>query len=138
MRIGLSLSRCVLDIIKDQVSIDDVLVIIAGTHFDPTIEADWENIWISYALEGSWGEWYSAHHDEKFTEQKFKDIVLNLWYQGKIHQPRKFGSKTWYRKENWLEAILPPEELEKNQSAKLAWEKFRVVAGLANIKINNS
>lgn len=35
MKVGTSLSRCVRDIYEDVVDIDDVLVIVARTDFDP-------------------------------------------------------------------------------------------------------
>ena len=41
MRIGLSFSRCVLDIVEGRVDIDDVLVVIARTDFDPHNDSQW-------------------------------------------------------------------------------------------------
>jgi hypothetical protein len=38
MKIGLSYSRCVLDIIEGRVNIDDVLVLITRTNFDPNVD----------------------------------------------------------------------------------------------------
>jgi hypothetical protein len=40
------------------------------------------------------------------------------------------------RPEYWLEAVLPPSELERNPAAKDAWDRFQVIAGLSNIRIN--
>ena len=44
MKIGLSYSRCVRDIVDRVVDIADVLVIIARTDFDPHDDAQWSSI----------------------------------------------------------------------------------------------
>ena len=41
MKIGLSYSRCVRDIVDGKVDINDVLVIIARTNFDPRDDDQW-------------------------------------------------------------------------------------------------
>lgn len=48
MRIGLSYSRCIRDIIEGKVDIKDVLIIIARTDFDPHDDKQWEDIWRGY------------------------------------------------------------------------------------------
>ena len=48
MKIGLSYSRCVRDIVDGKVDIDDVLVIIARTDFDPHNDDQWSGIWEGY------------------------------------------------------------------------------------------
>lgn len=134
MKIGLSLSRCILDIIEGRVDKDDVLVIISRTDFDITNDTHWENIWVGYTMGGmSYAEWY-GHADE---EQKFRDLITDLWINGKIHQPRKFGAYVPRRDEYWLEAVLPDSELEKNPAAKKAWDNFKVVASLTNVKLDD-
>lgn len=47
MKIGLSYSRCVRDIVDGVVDIDDVLIIISRTDFDPRNDVQWESIWLS-------------------------------------------------------------------------------------------
>lgn len=136
MKIGLSLSRCILDIVEERVDPEDVLVIIARTHFDPNVDEEWKEIWHGYTHRDSfappeWSEWA----DVTGAEDKFRAVILQLWNDGKLHQPRKFGARSIRRKEFWLEAVLPSEELDRNVSAKKAWERFQVVAGLANIKM---
>jgi len=49
MKIGLSYSRCVKDIVDGKVMIDDVLVIITRTDFDPNNNDQWQAIWQGYA-----------------------------------------------------------------------------------------
>ena len=137
MKIGLSYSRCVLDIVEGRVDIDDVLVVIARTKFDPTIDKQWEGIWEGYVYGGlSNPEWSHYDFDNKEHEAKFRDVSIELWEQGKFHQPRKFGAHPPRRPEYWLETCLPSSELERNPAAKIAWEKFQVVAGLTNVKLD--
>jgi hypothetical protein len=144
MKIGLSYSRCVRDIVDGVVDINDVLVVIARTDFDPHDDDQWASIWEGYGgggtnlmrgfLGGSNPEWadYSAE-----DEAKFREVSVNLWEQGKFHQPRKFGAYASRRAEIWLEAVLPSSELEKNPAAKTAWDKFQTVAGLTNVELDD-
>lgn len=128
MKIGLSLSRCVRDIVEGRVNIDDVLVLITRTDFDPTVDKQWQSIWDGYtAYRPEWGG---------LEEDDVKSVVMQLWAEGKIHQPRKFGAYPRRRPEYWLETVLPESELERNPAAKDAWDRFQVVAGLANIGVD--
>ncbi len=131
MLIGLSLSRCVKDIVKEKVNAEDVLVIIARTRFDPTIVDQWEDIWDGYSSAGA--TYYSEWAD--LDKEIVYNTVLNLWNEGKIHQPRKFGAYPRRLNYYWLEAILPISEIEDLPSIKKAWENFQILAGLNNINI---
>jgi len=135
MKIGLSYSRCVLDIVEGRVDMADVLVIIARTDFDPRDDAQWPGIWAGYSgseWSRSRAEWAGSDH----TEQEFRNVSIELWETGRLHQPRKFGWNPARRPEYWLEAVLPSSELERNPAARDAWERFQVIAGLSNIRIN--
>ena len=137
MKIGLSYSRCILDIVEGRVDINDVLVVIARTKFDPNDDAQWTGIWEGYCLGGmSNPEWGRYDFENKEDEAKFRSVSCDLWDQGKFHQPRNFGAHPPRRPEYWLEAILPSSELETNVAAKDAWEKFQMVAGLTNVKLD--
>ena len=137
MKIGLSYSRCVLDIVEGRVDIEDVLVLITRTNFDPRDDEQWTGIWQAYVLGGmsnpEWGDYDWASKDD---EDKFRSVSIMLYETGKMHQPRKFGARPARRPEYWLETCLPSSELERNPAAKLAWEKFQVVAGLTNVKLD--
>lgn len=139
MRVGLSFSRCVLDIVEERVNIDDVLVVIARTDFDPNVDEQWAGIWNGYtSFSGlsnpEWADW----RDEENAEDKFRAVTLQLWNDGKFHQPRKFGAYPRRRPEFWLETVLPSEELDRNPTAKIAWNKFQTVAGLTNIELDDT
>jgi hypothetical protein len=137
MKIGLSYSRCVLDIVEGRVDIEDVLVLITRTDFDPRDDTQWAGIWGGYTLGGmSNPEWANYDFNNKDDEDKFRSVSIMLYETGKMHQPRKFGARPARRPEYWLETCLPSSELERNPMAKIAWEKFQVVAGLTNVKLD--
>ena len=133
MKIGLSFSRCVRDIVDGTVDINDVLVLITRTDFDPNNDVQWKSIWNGYHWNNP--EW-ANYPDE--DEQKFRDVSLELWNQGKMHQPRKFGAHPLRRSEFWLETCLPDSELVRNPAAKTAWDQFQVIAGLSNVTIDKT
>ncbi len=139
MKIGLSYSRCVRDIVDGKVDINDVLVVIARTDFDPHNDKQWDGIWQGYAggsdaavMRGFFGgsnpEWY-GYTDEQ--EDLFRSVSIELWETGKLHQPRKFGAHPRRLPYHWLEVSLPADELENNPAVKKAWEQFQIVAGLS-------
>ena len=138
MKIGLSYSRCVRDIVDGKVDIRDVLVIIARTDFDPRDEDQWKGIWTGYGggmhLPGAWSppEW-SGYMDEA----RFREVSIELWESGKLHQPRQFGAYPRRRPEIWLEAVLPSSELEQNPAAQEAWRQFQTIAGLTNVTLDD-
>lgn len=147
MKIGLSYSRCVRDIVEGKVDIGDVLVIVARTDFDPHNDEQWKGIWQGYAggsdrgsmirmFSGSNPEW-GNYGDE--DEQRFRDVSCELWDQGKFHQPRKFGAHPRRLPYYWLETIVSNEELESSPAVKDAWEQFQMISGLrgTSMKVHN-
>lgn len=144
MKIGLSYSRCVRDIVDGVVDIDDVLVIVARTDFDPHDDKQWKGIWAGYGggsdgnpLRGIWSgsspEW-AGYNDE--DEDKFRSVSIELWEHGKLHQPRKFGAHPRRLPHIWLETMLPSEDIQKNPTLKGAWEKFQTLSGLTGTDLN--
>ena len=135
MKIGLSYSRCVRDIVDGAVDIADVLIIISRTDFDPHDNEQWQGIWQGYHQRGGWSNPEWGHYAEE-DEDRFRSVSIELWETGKLHQPRKFGAHPGRRPEIWLEAVLPSSELKKNPAAKIAWDKFQTVAGLTNVNLD--
>jgi hypothetical protein len=135
MKIGLSYSRCIRDIIDGVVDYRDVLIIISRTDFDPHDDEQWQQIWNGYRQRSgrSQPEWAGYPEED---ESRFRQVSIDLWEEGKLHQPRKFGAHPARRPEIWLEAVLPSSELETNPAAKAAWDKFQVVAGLTNVNLD--
>jgi hypothetical protein len=139
MKIGLSYSRCIKDIVDGKVNIDDVLILITRTDFDPHNDDQWTGIWEGYGGGQTFGSPYSNpewidHPNE--DESKFREISIKLYDSGKMHQPRQFGARPQRRPEIWLETVLPSSELESNPAAKKAWDTFQIVAGLTNTRLD--
>jgi hypothetical protein len=139
MKIGLSYSRCVRDIVDGKVDIRDVLVLITRTDFDPHDDEQWKGIWEGYGGGQTFGspfsnpEWMDYASED---EIKFRDVSIQLWDAGKLHQPRKFGAHPARRSEIWLETVLPDSELESRPAVKEAWDNFQVMAGLTGVKLD--
>lgn len=144
MKIGLSYSRCVRDIVEGKVDINDVLVIIARTDFDPRDDKQWQGIWQGYAggsnrgsmirmFGGSNPEWHGYSEED---EDLFRKVSIDLYEMGKLHQPRQFGSHPRRMPYFWLETVLIDEDLKNNSAVNAAWDQFQILAGLANIKLN--
>lgn len=140
MKIGLSYSRCVRDIVEGIVDINQVLVIIARTDFDPHDDKQWQSIWQGYGggsdgnmmrgfFGGSHPEW--AGHTDK-DEARFRSVSIELWEQGKLHQPRKFGAHPARLPYYWLDTFAPEDQIRDNPIVKEAWDKYRTLAGLFN------
>lgn len=140
MKIGLSYSRCIRDIVDGVVNINDVLIIITRTDFDPHDDTQWQSIWEGYGGgRGAGSLWsnpeWSAYAPE--DEDRFRSVSIELWETGKFHQPRRFGAHPARRPEIWLEAVLPNSELDRNPAAKAAWDKFQTIAGLTNVELDD-
>jgi hypothetical protein len=137
MRIGLSYSRCVRDIVEGTVKITDVLVLITRTDFDPNNDSQWADIWQGYCHGGlSKPEWRNWDVDNKAHEALFRNVSLELYNTGKMHQPRQFGALLRRRPETWLESVLPSSELEKNPAVKDAWDQFQTIAALTGVTLD--
>jgi len=142
MKIGLSYSRCVRDIVDGKVDIDDVLVLITRTDFDPHDDEQWQGIWIGYGggTENAYSRGFFSQSNPEWAgyedEDQFRSVSIELWESGKMHQPRKFGAHPQRRSEIWLETVLPSSELENNLAAKEAWDNFQIISGLTNVTLD--
>ncbi len=133
MKIGLSYSRCILDIANGVVDIRDVLIIIARTDFNPIDDIEWAGIWSGYT------HWLAEWHDVDIDQRdKFREITLALYTSGRMHQPRQFGTYQNRRTEIWLETVLPDNELALNPAAQKAWNNFQTIAGLTNVNLDKT
>lgn len=140
MKIGLSYSRCVRDIVEGKVDMQDVLVLITRTDFDPRKDDEWKGIWRGYCAGSVMNmnmEWRGYDYNNPEHEKLFRDVSIELWNQGKFHQPRTFGAHPRRLPYFWLDVTLTSEDLESNPAAKTAWEKFQTIAGLGGIKLND-
>lgn len=137
MKIGLSYSRCVRDIVDGVVDIEDVLVLITRTDFNPLNDDEWTSIWNGYHSRTGWSNPEWAHYPAE-DEAKFRAVTIELYETGKMHQPRQFGMHPRRLPHIWLETILPSEDLDKNPGVKAAWEKFQTLAALSSVDVNEN
>ena len=135
MKIGLSYSRCVRDIVDGKVDIADILVLITRTDFDPHNDEQWADIWTGYHIRSGWSNPEWANYTDE-DEDRFRSVSIELWETGKLHQPRKFGAHPSRRPEIWLETVLPDSELETRPAVKAAWDHFQTLAGLTDVKLD--
>jgi len=138
MKIGLSYSRCIRDIVDGTVDLGDVLVIVARTDFDPHNDEQWAGIWSGYHSRSGWSNPEWSHYPDE-DEVKFRDVSKELWDMGKLHQPRKFGAHPHRLPYYWLETVVSDEDLEHSPVVKDAWDKFQIVSGLKGtpLKVHN-
>jgi hypothetical protein len=134
MKVGTSLLRCVKDIYEDTVHIDEVLVDIARTDFDPEDDKQVTSIWRGYAGGNNGGSLYSQPEWEDIPaedEQTVRDICVELKLRGKLHQHRQFGAHPPRMKHYWYDVILSDEVVNSNPAVKKAWNNYKMIAGLS-------
>jgi hypothetical protein len=123
MLIGFSISRCISDIMEDKVNPDDVLLIIGRTYFDI---GSMDSLIDGYqTLRGPWYD---------YDRGKLKSLLTTFWYEGRIHQPRRFGTQppSMPRSKIWMRVILDQKDMPK--PAQDAWDRFVVLASLYGAK----
>jgi hypothetical protein len=129
------------DIVDGRVDINDVLVIISRTDFDPRVNDQWASIWTGYGGGQTLGSVWSNPEWNNYgpeREAEFRKVSIDLLESGRLHQPRQFGARPARRSEIWLEAVLPSSELESNPAAKSAWDQFQTIAGLTNVTLDKT
>lgn len=115
MKIGFSLGRCVRDIVKGDVSIDDVAFIIAATNIHD--EAQLANVIENYL----WRDNYL----EGLDDEQCQSVALDLWNGNKILQPRREGMYRHMQPENAVWVDMFPTLLSDSDSVKKAWDAYR-------------
>lgn len=116
MKIGFSLGRCVRDIVKQSVDINDVAFIIAATAIHD--ETQLTNVITQY-----------MHRDDDYlwglAEDQCQAVALELWTTNKILQPRRQGMHRHRQPENSVWVDMFPTALSENDSVKSAWDSYR-------------
>ena len=126
MKIGLSLSRCLRDIVEGKVLFEDVLVVIARTDVDPDNDNHWKQIFEGYLYGGlSNPEWAGMENEEG----NLRHVLRQLHKHGKLHQPRQFGAHPARMPYYWLECIVPQDEM--NPAQQKAWDNYKLITDLA-------
>ena len=115
MKIGFSLGRCVRDIVKGEVAIDDVAFIIAATNILTVEQLD--GVVDMYAYEPGYLLGLDAG--------KCKEVARELWASSKILQPRREGMHRHMQPENAIWVDMYPTTPSENESVKKAWDAYR-------------
>ena len=126
MKVGLSLSRCMRDILEERVDIEDVLVIVARTDVDPNNDEHWRQIWDGYLYGGLSNPEWAGLED---YEQAMRDILFTLYNSGKLHQPRQFNAHPPRMPYYWLDCVVPQDEMTPAQQK--AWDNYQLITGLS-------
>ena len=126
MKIGLSLSRCMRDILEEKVDIDDVLVIVARTDVDPNNNDHWRGLWDGYIYGGLSNPEWAGLEDR---EREMHELLVELYESGKLHQPRQFGRHPQRMPYYWLECFVPQDEMSPAQQK--AWDNYKLITGLS-------
>ena len=120
MKIGFSFGRCVRDIVKGDVAIDDVTVIVAATcieteeQLEGVIEAYLDRLDYLYGLDPA-----ECHA-----------VARKLWNTGKLHQPRKAGAYVHPAAEQYVWVDLFPSLTDADETVKEAWCHYRAMLNL--------
>jgi hypothetical protein len=116
MKIGFSLGRCVRDIVKENVSINDVAFIIAATNIHS--EEQLKHIIEEY-----------RYRDDDYLygldEEQCQAVALDLWATNRILQPRRQGMHRHRQPENAVWVDMFPTVNSDNESVKTAWDAYR-------------
>jgi hypothetical protein len=141
MKIGLSYSRCIRDIVDGRVDISDVLVLITRTDFDPRDDEQWSGIWSGYGggTENEYNHGFFSQSNPEWAgyhnEDQVRNVSIDLYESGKMHQPRKFGARPRRLPYYWLETIVDDAELANSPTVKDAWDKFQMISGLKGTQL---
>ena len=123
MLIGFSISKCIADIMEHKVDPDNVLLIIGRTYFN--LDSIDELISGYQTIRGPWYD---------YDKDRLRELLVSFWKQGKIHQPRQFGTQppAMPRAKVWAQIIHDQKDMP--QAAQEAWDKFIVIASLYGAK----
>ena len=130
MKIGFSYSRCVRDIVDGKVDMDDVLVIVARTSFDPNDDEQWAGIWHGYRTRDGFSnpEW---EHAADSDQERYRLVSQELYAAGKLHQPRKFGAHPPRTAHIWVDTGPIGHELYAQPDAvRQAWDHYLTLSAL--------
>lgn len=127
MKIGFSLGRCIRDVVNGTVEQDDVVVIISGTRF--STQEQLAAIVAEYM--------YRDNYLVGFDEEACQGVASILFREGKIHQPRNFGTYRSMMPEDCVWADLLPTGGHRDPMVQEAWQAYRGMLGLTGNKPDN-
>jgi hypothetical protein len=120
MKIGFSLGRCIRDIVKKEVALDDVAFIIAATNIHE--EEQLAQVVDSYL--------YRDDYLYMLDEAECQQVALELWKSNRILQPRRQGMHRHKQPENSVWVDMFPTVNSDNEAVKKAWDGYRFMLHL--------
>jgi len=115
MKIGFSLGRCIRDIVKNEVALDDVAFVIAATNIHE--EEQLAQVVDSYL--------YRDDYLYMLDEAECQRVALELWNSNRILQPRRQGMHRHKQPENSVWVDMFPTVNSNNEAVKKAWDGYR-------------
>jgi hypothetical protein len=115
MKIGFSLGRCIRDIVRGDVGLDDVAFIIAATNIHS--EEQLAQVVDSYL--------YRDDYLYMLDETQCQQVALALWNSNRILQPRRQGMHRHMQPENAVWVDMFPTTPSENEAVKKAWDAYR-------------
>jgi hypothetical protein len=115
MKIGFSLGRCIRDIVRNDVDMNDVAFIIAATNIHS--EEQLAQVVDSYL--------YRDDYLYMLDEAECQRVALELWNSNRILQPRRQGMHRHKQPENSVWVDMFPTGLSSNEAVKKSWDAYR-------------
>jgi hypothetical protein len=115
MKIGFSLGRCIRDIVKKEVSLDDVAFVIAATNIHT--QEQLVQVVDSYL--------YRDDYLYMLDEAECQQVALELWNSNRILQPRRQGMHRHKQPENSVWVDMFPTVNSNSEAVKKAWDGYR-------------
>lgn len=120
MKIGFSFGRCVRDIVNGEVSLEDVLVIISGTHMEtPEQMKGVVRTYLSY-----------PEYLDGCDADRCQEVARQLWYAGKLHQPRRYGASATHIPEAYVWMDVVPTAKDADPAVREAWQGYRMLLAM--------
>ena len=129
MYIGTSLGGCLLSLMNNEVSEDEVMVIITRTNA-PTFE-QFLDVVKAYHAQGNPYATSPERYEYEHDLAEYLALATRLWNRGKIHQPRVFNGLQQYRHpfENgdklWFQVV--PTNDNDTPAVVEAYEKYKML-----------
>jgi hypothetical protein len=115
MKIGFSFGRCIRDIVKGEVPIDDVAFLITATYI--TNKENLRGVIDHYM--------YEPTYLYGLDTEKCYEVALQLWNTNRVIQPRAQGLQRHAQPESSIWVDIFPTVLSGNESVKKAWDGYR-------------
>jgi hypothetical protein len=124
MKIGFSFGRCIRDIVKGEVDINDVLVIVARTRM-PALDQV-----VTVIRDYMYRDDYLLGLDEEECQR----VGAELFESGRVHQARLESGNIWgmgmvHRDAVWAD-VVPTTHM--NEQVKEAWNQYRFLLNMTS------